>query len=121
MLIDKIDIKKLGIKYSQFLEDFENVGCPMLAEALCEVIGGKAIVGTFDGAPHCWVELKGIRYDLNNMVSDELTLLISTYTNDKYKALSENVKEFAKGLGFSESSFSLWVARFKKAMRGEMY
>jgi len=40
MKIEDINMKALSEKYLEFLRTHENIGCPMLAQALAELIDG---------------------------------------------------------------------------------
>jgi hypothetical protein len=116
MKTENLNLEELGYEYNLFLETCENVGCPMLASALQKIIGGKVVVGKFAGDPHCWVETKDRRYDLNNLVEGcGICLIVSHKKENGYKAEHNNVKKFAFELGVS-MCFDFWTERFRNAM-----
>ena len=114
MKIEDINMKALSEKYLEFLRTRENIGCPMLAQALAELIDGAVYVGLFDDNPHCWVVKDSVIYDLNNLIGDSLFLMIST--SEKYKPLARDPMQIAMSLGFSKRSFNKWKNKFKVAM-----
>lgn len=117
-MIEKINLKELTKVYNHFLMGNGNVGCPMLATALSELIGGKPTVGKFDKDPHCWIEQKYTKkiYDLNNLIGQIVCLILSDIDDKAYKKSNKKPIDFALELGINNNQFHKWRLKFKTAM-----
>lgn len=119
MKVEDLNMSRLNEEYEIFLKTNANVGCPMLATALANIICGKVVIGKFDGSPHAWVQKSRKRFDLNNLIEDYGIYLIISSTLDDcgyVRDIGGTVTNFAATLGITPKEFKFWTVRFQNGL-----